>query len=228
MKLIEIIYPNLANIREIKVWMDERKTTKPPTSNSKDAEEKRLGGALQRIRQGLVKPYLQLETDEERLKYEEEYPELQEVLETVNWIDENNISPYLVNARLIKEWVKKQTEQHLPRRSRNIEGEEKELAKKLGNIRQDLIKPYMLLQTEEERTSYREQHPELDEVMSIISELDIQCGNKKQQELAILIRQDLEKRKALQEARKLEQEYEQQLSKSETKDTQKQGVDFNE
>lgn len=222
------ISPNLANIREIKAWMDERKTTKPPTSNSKDAEEKRLGGALQRIRQGLVKPYLQLETDEERLKYEEEYPELQEVLETVNWIDENNISPYLVNARLIKEWVKKQTEQHLPRRSRNIEGEEKELAKKLGNIRQDLIKPYMLLQTEEERTSYREQHPELDEVMSIISELDIQCGNKKQQELAILIKQDLEKRKALQEARKLEQEYEQQLSARETKDMQEQGVDFNE
>ena len=222
------ISPNLANIREVKAWMDERKTTKPPTSNSKDDEEKRLGGALQRIRQGLVKPYLQLETDEERLQYEEEHPELQEVLEIVNWIDENNISPYLVNARLIKEWVKKQTEQHLPRRSRNIEGEEKELAKKLGNIRQDLIKPYMALQTEEERTSYRGQHPELDEVMSIISELDIQCGNKKQQELAILIRQDLEKRKALQEARKLEQEYEKQLSARETKDMQEQGVDFNE
>ena len=86
----------------------------------------------------------------------------------------------------------------------------------------------MVLQTKEERTSYRERHPELDEVMSIISELDLQCGNEKQQELAFLIRQDLEKRKALQEARKLEQEYEQQLSKSETKDTQKQGVDFNE
>ena len=149
-------------------------------------------------------------------------------MEIVNWIDENNISPYLVNARLIKEWVKKQTEQHLPKRSRNIEGEEKELAKKLGNIRQDLIKPYMALQTEEERTSYMGQHPELDEVMSIISELDIQCGNKKQQELAILIRQDLEKRKALQEARKLEQEYEKQLSARETKDMQEQGVDFNE
>ena len=51
---------------------------------------------------------------------------------------------------------------------------------------------------------------------------------KKQQELAILIKQDLEKRKALQEARKLEQEYEQQLSARETKDMQEQGVDFNE
>ena len=220
--------PNLVNARQIKIWMEKNETTKPPTSNSKDEEEKKLGGALQRIRHGLVKQYLQLETEEERLQYEEEHTELQEVLQIINWIDENNISPYLVNARLIKEWVKNQTERHLPRRSRNIEGEEKELAKKLGNIRQDLIKPYLILQTEEERTSYREQHPELDEVMSIISELDIQCGNKKQQELAILIRQDLEKRKALQEAKKLEKEYEQQLSKSETKDTQKQGVDFNE
>ena len=222
------ISPRLDKAIQIQKWMKEHSTTKPPTSNSKDDEEKRLGGALQRIRRGLVKPYLQLETDEERLQYEEEHPELQEVLEIVNWIDENNISPYLVNARLIKEWVKKQTEQHLPKRSRNIEGEEKELAKKLGNIRQDLIKPYMALQTEEERTSYMGQHPELDEVMSIISELDIQCGNKKQQELAILIRQDLEKRKALQEARKLEQEYEKQLSARETKDMQEQGVDFNE
>ena len=220
--------PNLANIMEIKTWMDERKTTKPPTHNSRDTEEKRLGGALQRIRQGLIKPYLQLETDEERLQFEEKHPELQEVLQIVNWIDENNISSYLVNARLIKEWVEKQTEHYLPRRSRNIEGEEKELAKKLGNIRQDLIKPYLVLQTKEERTSYREQHPELDEVMSIISELDLQCGNKKQQELAFLIRQDLEKRKALQEARKLEQEYEQQLSKRKTKDIEEQGVDLNE
>ena len=66
--------------------------------------------------------------------------------------------------------------------------------------------------------------------MDIISEIDSKyvSRSKKQQELAILIRQDLEKRKALQEARKLEQDYEQQLSKKETKDIQKQGVDFNE
>lgn len=40
----------------------------------------------------------------------------------------------------------------------------------------------------------------------------MQCGSKKQKELAILIKQDLEKRKALQEAKKLEQDYKQQLS----------------
>ena len=59
----------------------------------------------------------------------------------------------------------------------------------------------------------------------------MQCGTKKQQELALLIKQDLEKRKALQEARKLEQVYEQQLSSrigEITVDTQKQGVDYDE
>ena len=218
----------LESAKNIREWMENNNRTKPPAISSKDYVEKRLGIALSNIRQKLVKPYLQLQNEEDKKQFESEHPELQEVLQIVNWIDENNLSPHLINARLIKEWVEKQTEHHLPRRSRNIEGEEKELAKKLGNIRQDLIKPYMLLQTKEERTSYREQHPELDEVMSIISELDLQCGNKKQQELAFLIRQDLEKRKALQEARKLEQEYEQQLSKRKTKDIEEQGVDLNE
>ena len=86
------------------------------------------------------------------------------------------------------------------------------------------------MQTEVEKKQYIQQYPELYEIMDIISEIDSKyvSRSKKQQELAILIRQDLEKRKALQEARKLEQDYEQQLSKKETKDIQKQGVDFNE
>ena len=59
----------------------------------------------------------------------------------------------------------------------------------------------------------------------------MQCGTKKQKELDILIRQDLEKRKALEEAKKLEQDCEQQLSikKEElVKDTLEQGVDYDE
>lgn len=82
----------------------------------------------------------------------------------------------------------------------------------------------------EEKEQFRSEHPELFEVMDIISEIDSKyvSRSKKQQELAMLVRQDLEKRKALQEAKKLEQEYEQQLSKKETKDIQEQGVDFNE
>ncbi len=44
----------LRNARKIKIWMDERKTTKPPSSTSKSEEEKRLGDALHSIRFGLI------------------------------------------------------------------------------------------------------------------------------------------------------------------------------
>lgn len=118
----------------------------------------------------------------------------------------------------------------LPSRSSKAVEEERKLGKKLSYIRQDLIGTYMKLQTEQEREIFREKHPEIDKVMSIISELDIQCGNAKQKELAILIRQDLEKRKALQEAKKLEKDYKEQLAirKANVIETQEQGVDINE
>ena len=66
--------------------------------------------------------------------------------------------------------------------------------------------------------------------MFIVSELDMQCGNIKQKELAVLIRQDLEKRQLLEEARKLEDSYKMQLVNSrdngiETKE-ENIGVDF--
>ena len=199
------VNPNLTNVRNIKAWMEERKTTKPPSSNSKDKEEKRLGRALGNIKQTLVKTYMQLGTQEKE-EFEQEHPEFREIMEIINWIDENNISPYLINARDIKQWVEQNQFAKLPSRSSKAVEEERELGKKLSYIRQDLIGTYMKLQTEQEREIFREKHPEIDKVMSIISELDIQCGNAKQKELAILIRQDLEKRKALQEAKKLEKD----------------------
>lgn len=223
------VNPNLANIRNIKAWMEERKTTKPPSSNSKDKEEKRLGRALGNIKQTLVKTYMQLGTQEKE-EFEQEHPEFREIMEIINWIDENNISPYLINARDIKQWVEQNQFAKLPSRSSKAVEEERELGKKLSYIRQDLIGTYMKLQTEQEREIFREKHPEIDEVMSIISELDIQCGNAKQKELAILIRQDLEKRKVLQEAKKLEKDYKEQLAirKANVIETQEQGVDINE
>ena len=226
------VNPNLANMREIKAWMEERKTTKPPSSNSKDKEEKRLGSALGNIRQKLIKPYQQIKTEEEKRRFEQEHPEFIEIMEIINWIDENNISPYLLNARNIKQWVEQNQWTKLPSRSSKVGGVEKELGKKLGYIRQDFISVYMKLQTEQERELFREKHPEIDEVMSIVSELDMQCGNTKQKELAILIRQDLEKRQLLEEARKLEASYKMQLTNSRDNgiETQEEniGVDFDE
>ncbi len=218
---------NLANARAIKKWIEESGETKPPSSNSKNEEEKRLGIALSNIRHHLIKPFLELKTEEEREKYREEHPEIDEVMEIINEIDKNNISPYLRNARAIKEWIEQLDRKKKPSQySKNKE--EKRLHSALKNIRKFLIKPYMNLKTEEEREKYREEHPEIDEVLEIISNLDMQYGTKKQKELAVLIRQDIEKRNALQEAKKLEQDYEKQLSAKKGENTQDKGVDFNE
>ncbi|MBO4293147.1 MAG: hypothetical protein J5881_02005, partial [Clostridia bacterium] len=163
-----------------------------------------------------------------REEYKEKHPELEEVMEIIKEIDSNNIPQYLRNARAIKEWIEKSGDTKPPLHSSKDE-EEKRLGIALSSIRQKLIKPYMQLKTEEQKEKFREEHPEIDEVLAIISDIDIQCGNKKQKELAILIRQDLEKRQALQEAKKLEQQYEQELSKidgKEPKTNENEGVDF--
>ena len=204
----EIGQTYLINARKIKAWMEERGTTKPPATSAKDAEEKRLGTALSTIRQQLIKPYLGLTTEEEKDKYREEHPEIEEVQEIVKWIDERNLSSYLVNAREIKKWMEKRGTTKPPLTVAK-EAEEKRLGTALGSIRQQLIKPYLELKTEEEKEKYREKHPELEEVLQIVTEIYLNSGDKKRQELAILIRQDEEKRKKVEEARKLEAQYEQ-------------------
>ncbi len=157
--------------------------------------------------------------------------ETQEFLDLLNVVQEIiNESKYLTNTRKIKEWIEKSGRTKPPSiRSKNEE--EKTLGNALSNIRKSLINPYMSRETEEEREDFREKHPEIDEVLDIISKLDMQCGTKKQKELAILIKQDLEKRKLLQEAKKLEKDYEQQLSIKKEKipeNTQEKGEDFDE
>ncbi len=141
-----------------------------------------------------------------------------------------NRSAYLTNARKIKTWIEKSGGTKPPS-SKSKDEEEKRLGMALGTIRQNLIKPYMNLETEEERGKFIERNTDTEEVIKIITELDMQCGNAKKRDLAILIRKDLEKRKSLQEAKKLEQDYEQQLliKRGEiSEDTQKQGVDYDE
>lgn len=59
----------LINARKIKAWMEERETTKPPSRSAKELGEKKLGTALKSIRQELIKPYIELKTEEEKEKY---------------------------------------------------------------------------------------------------------------------------------------------------------------
>lgn len=98
------MYVYMRNILEIKKWMEERETTKPPASNSHDEQERKLGNALSSIRQDLIKPYNNLKTEEERKRYREKYPEIEEIMEIVKWIDENKSSS-LRNIRKVKKWM---------------------------------------------------------------------------------------------------------------------------
>ena len=222
--------PYLLNAREIKEWIEKSGGTKPPSQKSKDKTEKKLGQTLNTIRQCLIKLFTALKTEEEQETFRKQHPEIDEVLEIINEIDENNLPPYLVNARAIKGWIEKSEGTKFPSMNSTDETE-KRLGTALSRIRARLIKPFTTLKTEEEKEEFRKKRPEIDEVLDIISELDMQCGTKKQKELAVLIRQDLQKRKALQEARKLEQDYEHQLSSKMREisvDTQNQGVDYDE
>ena len=165
------ISPNLKKAREIKEWIENSDGTKPPSPSSKNEEERRLGTSLSSIRCRLIKPYLELENDEEKRKYEEKYPYIKEILEIINWIDKNNTPTHLRNARKIKEWIESNGEIKTPSSSSKNE-EEQTLAKELSAIRIYLINPYLDIKNEDEKSEYEQKHPELKEVMEIINWID--------------------------------------------------------
>ena len=217
----------LINARAIKEWMNKNESLNPPSQSSHDTIEKDLAMKLSRIRYNVIRNFINLskEKQEEVLKTD---IATAEIVRIISEIDSKKIPLKLQQAIEIKKWVLKNNK--FPNR-RSINEEEKDLGKALKSIRGDLIKPFNQSESEQERTSFREKHPEIDEVIDIITELDMQYGNTKQQELSILIRKDLKKRKELGKAKKLEQDYEQQLliKRGEiSEDTQKQGVDYDE
>ncbi len=203
----------LRNAREIKEWIEKSGDTKPPSSKSKEKEEKDMGTALRSIKQNLLEPYNKLETEEEKEEYRKEHPEVEEVKAIIAEIDKNNIHPYLKHARKIRDYMNKPGIIKIPSSSSKND-EERKMGQDLTNIRQNCLKRYNSLATEE-RENYRKAFPELQEIMEIVSQLDMEYGTPKQKNLAMLIQQDIEKRKALKEAIKLEKIYEEQLSKKE-------------
>ena len=109
----------LQQARKIKEWMEKNETTKPPRNIGEDKteEEKKLGRALNQIKGILIKPYIELKTEEERegyinkLENRQQEPitreQFMEILDIVEEIDRNNIPAHLKNARKIKEWMEK-------------------------------------------------------------------------------------------------------------------------
>ncbi len=165
------------SILAIKDWMEKNNTTRPPRilTNAVPEEEGELGNKLSNIRRYLINPYTKLKTDEEKEEYKRKYPELEVVMEIVDKIDRDNISTSLRYMLEIKKWMEDNQTTKPPRcqnSTKSIPNEESILGDNLSYIRTHLIKPYKELQTEEEKNEFKMQHPELDDVMKIVGEID--------------------------------------------------------
>lgn len=148
----------LTNAINIKNWMERMKRTKPPSVSAKDFEERKLGRALSNIRQSLIKPYMRLRTEQELQEFHEKHTNFEEIKKIIDWIDENNLSPYLVNAREIKKWMEEK-ETTKPPRTQNGDDREKRLGTALSGIRLGLIKPYLRARIRRRKNKIRRTTP---------------------------------------------------------------------
>ncbi len=97
--------------------------------------------------------------------------DVKEILEKIT--EKLGRTSYLEKIYEIKEWMERNETTRPPRQSgENISEEEKRLGRALSCIRQNLIKPYKELKTEEEREQYRKRRPEIEEIMEIVEEID--------------------------------------------------------
>ena len=221
---------HLKNARKIKEWMEKNETTRPPRQHGKDAteEEKKLGRALNSIRTSLINPYIELKTEEEREEYINNFKflnreQFMEILSIVEKIDENNVPVKLQQARKIREWMEKNKTIKPPRMDgKDLLEEEQKLGITLNAIRTNLINPYKVLKTEE-REEYicelenRKKNPITREQFMEI--LRIEEGiDRKRKNLTDLVEQSKATQEKLEEAKRLESMYEQELGGKEQKE----------
>ena len=124
----------------------------------------------------LINPYKKKTTDEEREQFKEEHPEIDAVLEIIKEIKISTATHYL-NAQRILEWIKRQETPRLPSQLSENE-EEKKLYSAWNNMETRLIKPYKEKTTAEEREQFKEEHPEIDDVLKIIKEIKISIATR--------------------------------------------------
>lgn len=177
-------------------WKNAKKRL--PRKSSKNKEERSLGNKLYYIRQYVLKPYLCLETEEERHQYEIVHPEIKEIMEMQYVQDfllgnrKKEKPSYLKNAREIREWIENSSEKRSPRANSDDE-EEKRLDRALNAIKQGLIRPYLALRNDDEKAEYVKKHPELQEVMEIVYEIDKHGKGRIKRELSKMIESELQK-----------------------------------
>ena len=121
-----------------------------------------------------------MESEEKKEEYERNHPELKEVMEIIEEIDRNNIpiieeQTYYKNILAIQKWMKLNKTTNLPRAGTtadDLDEEERKLGIALSTIRQNLIKPYQELKSEEEKEKYKRKYPEVEIVIKMVDEMD--------------------------------------------------------
>lgn len=179
----------LQNVRAISEFYDRE--GRLPSRTSKDDNEKNLGIALSIIRNRLITPYKNEETEESKQAFIEKRPETEEqfmeILTTIERIDremkEKNIPIMLQHMRAISEFYNR--EGKLPRATVTLKDEnEKKLGKALIRIRSKLIKPYREQETEESKQAFIEKRPETEEqfmeIISMYEEIERDIAKKRE------------------------------------------------
>lgn len=99
-------------------------------------------------------------------------------MQIIEEIDKNDISLKLKQARQIKEWVEKSESKKRP--SKYSEDEtEAYLGEKYSVLKYNLIDPYLRLTTEKEREEYIRMHPNLEEIMEIVYDINSTSKDKR-------------------------------------------------
>ena len=92
----------LKNAEAILEWIKRQENPKLPSADSKNEEEKKLRNALNSIRTHLIRPYMEKTTDEEREKFREKHPEVDDVRKIIKEIDISTATYYLNAQRILE------------------------------------------------------------------------------------------------------------------------------
>ena len=207
------ISPYLERAREIKKWFHETKGKKHLSISSKVPRERELAQYLRGNKENRINPNLDLEEQEEREKYRKKYPEIDEILEIVKYIDETNISEYLIRARDIKSFIDEKDGTIFAMKNDKNSKESYVLAE-LRKLRKYRVIPYSVLKTEKEKEDFRKKFPDTEEIVQIVEyvEKKIKILNLKG-----LIEKDFEKREKYESVTELERRFELLLEKEKAK-----------
>jgi len=162
---------NLTNVIKIRDWMKENDKKGFPSNRAEDIEEKKLGHSLGYIRNRVVKPYME-KNEIEKKEYKDRHPEIEEIVQIMEEIEKKVISTEIIKINKIKDWIEKNNYTKYPNAS-SKNAEEKRLGDDLSRIRSRFIKPYNELKTKKEKEKYKKKHPDFDNVLKIMEEIDI-------------------------------------------------------